>query len=538
MSEPAERAGDSAKEWIALQSPIWVPYLWWAILVGSIIASMSGDQGGPCSVEAPCAPDAIFPLVVALVGMSAAATWWLPITGLAVGAAYGLLGALYDPSAPGRYAGALTACVALGLLLFIRSLRGKQADVAAEASMTAALSEAPPPNARRKTPSFGRISATVLGAGGLGLLVLIGSVLGYRHQTRVEEDHLSRATTVQARVITWTDSDFHQAFRIESGDRSGARVSIEVFEELPRESVWPVMLDPEDPSWARLVSEPKGYTWWFGWALVGGSVALWSLGFLWLRWRSRPRETPGVTIEIDLRGDTAALILPPGGKRIAMVDLAGLPRGGATRRVRSATVRGPIADGAWVTIETKDGPLPVDGPMRSVELWRGNLLPSFVLSDRANSLWDHLAGALFALWHGLLVTLGGVVIGFALWQAGPAWAAAHGEGVPGSILVTSESCGKRCSYYGDFRSDDGRHVFKDVELIGASGDVGSSIPAYYEGDSPNPTEVYAPGWGGLLESGFFLGLGVFIGGASLLRLLETFARRRRPPTGRHGAPPE
>ena len=268
MSEPAERRGDSANEWLSLQPPIWVPYLWWAMLVGSIIASMSGDQGPACSVEAPCEPDTIFPLVVALVGLSAGAIWWLPITGLAVGAAYGLLGALYDPSTPGRYAGALASCVALGLLLFIRALRAKQARVAAEATLTTALSEASPSDARRRTPALGRTSATVLGVGGLGLLILIGSLGGYRHQTRAEADHLSRATTAQARVISWTDSDLHQAFEIETGDRSGDHVSIEVFEDLPRESVWPILLDPEDPSWARLVSEPKGFTWWFGWTCL------------------------------------------------------------------------------------------------------------------------------------------------------------------------------------------------------------------------------------------------------------------------------
>jgi hypothetical protein len=100
----------------------------------------------------------------------------------------------------------------------------------------------------------------------------------------------------------------------------------------------------------------------------------------------------------------------------------------------------------------------------------------------------------------------------------------------------SEDCGGKggCHYSGDFRSSDGKYHFEDVELVGASGDVGSGVPVFYEGDGETPDAVYGPGWGGLMESGFFLGMALLTGGEPLARLGEA-AMRRRPPSGRHAA---
>lgn len=538
MSEPAERQGASATEWLSLQPPIWVPFLWWAMLVGSIIANMNGEAGPACSVEAPCEPEAITPVVVALVVLSAGTLWWFPITGLAAGAAYGALMALFDGT-PGRYAGALAATVALGLLLFIRALRAQQAHVAASNTTTGGPTRTTPPAERTTTSRLGLSSRAALGAGTLGLLLLSGSLAAYVHETREENAHLDRAHTVQARAITGTDNDFRQVFEIETGDRVGEQLPIEVVAEpLPRGSVWPVLLDPADPTWARLVSEPNDETFWFGWAAIGGCTALWCLAFLAMRRRSRfPRE-PVLALEVDLRDDSAALILPPSRRPVAMVSLSGHPPSGRFGRVHPAIVGGTVADGSWVSLECNGELLPVDGPVRAVDLWREVMLPGPLSGDRANAGWERLLGAAFMLWHGFLLALGASAIVYGSMLAGPAWAAAHGRGVPGSLTVTSESCGKSCDYYGDFRSDNGRYVFKDVNLIGDSGPVGSKVPAYYEGDDPNPAEVYGHGWGGVASAGTFLGAGLFLAGPSLLRLLDSFTKRGRPSTGRHAAPPE
>ncbi len=92
-----------------LQPPVWVPFAWWALLLGSVVVSIAGDPGADCSTASPCQPDAIFPMVVALVGIAVVAFWWEPVAALAAGAGYGGLSLAFDPSTPGRYAGLVVA---------------------------------------------------------------------------------------------------------------------------------------------------------------------------------------------------------------------------------------------------------------------------------------------------------------------------------------------------------------------------------------------------------------------------------------------
>jgi hypothetical protein len=195
-----------------------------------------------------------------------------------------------------------------------------------------------------------------------------------------------------------------------------------------------------------------------------------------------------------------------------------------------------VADGSWVRIQTEFENLPVVGPLRAKPRWRA-LNIGAGLGERAETVWARAAVVGQVLWRAFLVALGCVFLWLGLEQAGPAWAAAHGSGVTGQLTVTSESCGGKggCDYSGDFRSDDGRYSFTDVGLVGASGQVGSAVPAYYEGQGDTPDTVYGQGWAGLVESGFFIGFAVLAAGEPLLRLLTVLTGRRRPPSGRHAA---
>ncbi|HMM93534.1 hypothetical protein [Phycicoccus sp.] len=126
-----------------------------------------------------------------------------------------------------------------------------------------------------------------------------------------------------------------------------------------------------------------------------------------------------------------------------------------------------------------------------------------------------------------------VVLG--LLQAPPAWRAAHADGVPGTLRITAVDCtGKGpCSRSGDFLGEDGDVVLLDVGLVGAGGDVGDTVAAFYEGD---PTQVYGSGWGGTLEAGLMTGGGAAVVGLASLPVVEAVWLRRRPPTGRHARP--
>ena len=99
----------------------------------------------------------------------------------------------------------------------------------------------------------------------------------------------------------------------------------------------------------------------------------------------------------------------------------------------------------------------------------------------------------------------------------------------------TEDCSGRgpCHHYGNFVSNDRRHSFSDVEIVGDSADVGSSIPALYEGNGETPDTVFAPGWKGFTENGFYVAIGLGFLLEPLGRWLGAFLLRRRPPSGRH-----
>ena len=148
---------------------------------------------------------------------------------------------------------------------------------------------------------------------------------------------------------------------------------------------------------------------------------------------------------------------------------------------------------------------------------------------------DRLPGVGTSVRQVFFVALGCFLLWFALGETGPTWDAAHGQGVVGSLTVTSEECGGKgpCLHYGDFRSTDGLYSFTDVELVGDSADVGQSVPALYEGQGEPPDSVFAPGWTGLAENALFLAIALSLFLEPAGRLLESFALRRAPNTGRH-----
>jgi hypothetical protein len=71
----------------------------------------------------------------------------------------------------------------------------------------------------------------------------------------------------------------------------------------------------------------------------------------------------------------------------------------------------------------------------------------------------------------------------------PAWRAHRGEGVPGVFVALNRSCSRSCSWTGDFTSDAGGKVQRDVLLLGGRPRaVGERIPAL---DSGGGGVVYA-----------------------------------------------
>jgi hypothetical protein len=118
------------------------------------------------------------------------------------------------------------------------------------------------------------------------------------------------------------------------------------------------------------------------------------------------------------------------------------------------------------------------------------------------------------------------ILFFAVQDIGPSWRARFGEsGTPGTFTAMEEDCSGRggCSYWGEFVSDDGSIVRRDVILGSGHGDVtvGDSTLAYDVGDR---AAVYPPGGGHdwifvtLLLMGSVLFLGAWIWFVALLAL--------------------
>jgi hypothetical protein len=370
------------------------------------------------------------------------------------------------------------------------------------------------------------------------VILALSALTAYHKQTEQEHAHVARARPAQAQVVTYTDGDFRQVFEVRDGPRAGSKVRIEVVEELEPGTLSTILLDPTDATWARLVGEPKGYTFWFGWALLGALLALWSGVHLIARTRAGHGDQESAVHRVQLAPDGRAEVTlgrdthPVATVRLGTVEP--LPSSGS--RTLPVLVRGPLADGGWVSLTSEDGALPVVGPVEAVQRWRDIGTGTGALDRRLGATIERARRVGATLGQIGLLVLGGFFMWLALDQVGPAWKAAQGRGVPGQLTVTSESCSKGCDYAGNFRSEDGRYTFTDVALIGASGPIGSQVPALYEGDGETPDAVYGHGWGGVAESGFFLGAALLAIGRPLLRALQIVCGRLRPPGGRHSRP--
>jgi hypothetical protein len=68
-------------------------------------------------------------------------------------------------------------------------------------------------------------------------------------------------------------------------------------------------------------------------------------------------------------------------------------------------------------------------------------------------------------WLGAPV-LAGVILFLAGRDAVPAFTAQFGSGVPGAFTATERNCGRSCTFQGDFISDDGSLIRRDVAVLG------------------------------------------------------------------------
>lgn len=83
-------------------------------------------------------------------------------------------------------------------------------------------------------------------------------------------------------------------------------------------------------------------------------------------------------------------------------------------------------------------------------------------------------------WGFLIPVVAVVAIVFAVRDVGPTWSAANGGGHPGTLVLQRKSCHRVCTWYGQFRSDDGTVVRESVRMregVPAGSQVGDRLRA-------------------------------------------------------------
>lgn len=263
---------DAAARWSALGVPRWVTK---RLLTGAwglaFIAAVAGDTVG-CTPDNPaiCGPDQGFAWWFVICAATPVLLIWMPLVGCLAGVAFAAGDIAFDDVVMANVGFGLhgLACVVVAVWLLRAAAAQERAAAEAGGGFTVSV------------PSFhdglepGRNLARL---GTAGVLVLLGvSLLGwYGHEVVTEDRHLARAERAAGRVVSVSDDGY--AITLESVTSAGLRrVTIDVLdsEPYPVGSTTPVLLDPQDVSWSRLVAEPQDPT---GWESAGLGALLLAL---------------------------------------------------------------------------------------------------------------------------------------------------------------------------------------------------------------------------------------------------------------------
>lgn len=318
--------GADADRWLRAGLPRWVtsialPSLWGLAFLVAVISDTTR-----CTPQDPsvCGPDSNFALWFAVLLATPVLLIWMPVIGCLAGVAFALAELRYDHVTGARWAfglhGLLCALVAVRLVRGAAEQRriaaavsgGRRADVAGFAGL---------PDDAGHYLGTRRLAV----AGGL-VLAGIGFFAWYGHEVADEQAHLRRAVQVQARITAVSPNE---SIRVEARTpAAGAReytIGVNYYTDTyPLHSSTPVLVDPQDPQWVRLVAEPGDST---GWQSAGAGSFL--LAFFWLLhgWRlkrglaalrSGAHPVLGVRVRPDDKG--RALILPAAGSYPARRD--------------------------------------------------------------------------------------------------------------------------------------------------------------------------------------------------------------------------
>ena len=269
-----------ADRWLRAAVPRWVtsivlPSLW----VLAIAVAIATDDA-QCTPRDPsvCGPDSAFAYAVVALLATPVLLFWMPVLGCVAGVLFALSDIRYDPVPAARWAfgvhGLLCALVAVRLLRGMAEQR-RIASAAAGGGRATGIAgitgEASPSAVPR------------LVVAGLLVLAGLGFFAWYDHEVSDEQAHLRRAVQVDGRITEVRPDEFLIVrVRRPTGGTGELRIGMYDTSPYPLHSSTPVLLDPQDPDWVRLVAEPQDST---GWQTAGAGCFL--LAFCWLLQRER-----------------------------------------------------------------------------------------------------------------------------------------------------------------------------------------------------------------------------------------------------------
>jgi len=243
--------GGVAAEWSQRRVPRGIAaavlYAGWAAIFAMSVVGDSSE----CTPNNPdvCGPDPVFGWALGVFFSVLVLAAVAPVMACLAGIAFSLVDVLYDSETVARLAfgGYAVVCASLGLFVIERRR--------AQRRVFAATDGTPPVAGRGKAPLMDRTTSVC------SVLLLLGLVTGwaiYHQRTTAEAAHI-RVAQRQEATITSVDRS-NDVIGVRLPDGSSHR--IEVLETAPYSGSTntPVLVDPSDPSWVRLVAEPADFT--------------------------------------------------------------------------------------------------------------------------------------------------------------------------------------------------------------------------------------------------------------------------------------
>ena len=341
----------------------------WVVCLAFAVNSSSNCTPTNPSV---CGPDPRFGVALSCWAVVPLLVWLLPVTGSLAATAFAIFDVAFDPDRQLRVIFGIFGVLCAGIAVLVLARRRAQAALAGERDDSGAPIVVSG-NARSagSAPPAAPVVAAVLAAGAVGLFV------GYHLRTASEGAHVRVAQRTVATVVTVDRANTEIVVQLPNG--VSHRISVADTGPYRVETDLPILLDPGDASWVRLVAEPADFTFW----LTGAWICL-LLGLVVIasavaasRARKNLTSSPQASVRARVRFGRDGIVYvfaeddqrappPIASFRIVPVPATILP---APARERfddpwevflpppptSVMLRGTFADAGYMCIETPDG---------------------------------------------------------------------------------------------------------------------------------------------------------------------------------------